>query len=93
MDSYDKKAVKIAGAIANFVVVIGLLGLWLTHTDVWINVGVIIMGCSFIYFSRDLAMYYVVKRNSNYKVARGGCIFVGLVFIVTCIIKLLQNWW
>jgi hypothetical protein len=89
MESYNRRALKIAGIIAAISIAFGLFGWWFTHQYLFINVLFIAMGMNSIYFSHDLAMERVVKYKLNYKFARGAYVFVGLVFVVANIIALL----
>jgi hypothetical protein len=82
MESYDERALKIAGIIAAISIASGLFGWWFTHEHLFINVSFIAMGINSIYFSHDLAMERVVKYKLNYKFARCAYVFVGLVFVV-----------
>ena len=88
MESYDKRALNIAGAIAVISILTGLVGWWLTHRYLFINISLVVMGVNSIYFSHDLAMQRVVKYQLNYKFARSAFVFVGLVFIVISILRL-----
>jgi hypothetical protein len=83
MNSFDKKALNIAGIVAAISIAFGLFGWWLTHEYLFINFAFIAMGINSIYFSNDLAMERVVKFKLNYKFARGAYVFVGLVFVAT----------
>ncbi len=91
MDSYNKKAVNIVGVIAVLCVVFGLGGWFLTHNNFIFYTPLIILGLSFVYFSRDLTLEGVAKYNINYRFFRVGYIVVGTLLAVIGLVLLIKN--
>jgi hypothetical protein len=62
-------------------VIIGVIGWWLTHSRLFIDIGILIIGTQFIFFGRDLAGESVDRYKIQPTFARAGYFLVGVVFV------------
>ncbi len=91
MDSYNKLNVSIAGVVTTISAVAAVLGWWLSHNYVFVDVVYIPVGLTAILFSHDLAMRDFVKHKANYALFRGAYVFAGIVFIMLSVIALVNR--
>jgi hypothetical protein len=91
MDSYNKTNVNIAGWITWMGVTVGLVGGFVTHSQLFIDAACIPVGLTAIVFNHDLAMRDFVKYKANYKLFRGAYVVVGIVFIVVSVLTLVNH--
>ena len=94
MDTYNKNNIRIVGIVFSLGVLTGVIGGWLIHSNLPIEIALIPMGIVTILFNRDLVTERIVNHRLNHKYygfTRAVYIVVSLILIIAGIITLIQG--